>query len=321
MSAKPNCAVIALEEHYLDEEMASHFTGAEARRAPDVEKRLLDLGELRLKEMDEAGIDVQVLSHQSPSGQKLPADVAVAVARRANDRLAAAIAAHPTRFAGFAALPTADPEAAADELERTVAELGFKGAMIHGLADGQFVDAKRFWPIFARAEKLDVPVYLHPAVPHPQVMEAYYKDYAEDFPMVTRAAWGYTVETATQAIRLVLSGVFEAHPKLKIILGHLGETLPFLVWRVDHALARPGQKSISFRNVFCNNFYITTSGNFSTPALLCCVMEMGVNRILFAVDYPFVANPPATRWMDNVPLSEADKGKILSANAQRLLRM
>ncbi len=256
-----------------------------------------------------------------PPAQKLPAEIAVAVTRGVNDRLAAAIATHPTRFAAFAALPTAVPEAAADELERTVTEHGFKGAMIHGLAEGQFVDGKRFWPIFARAEKLDVPIYLHPAVPHPQVMDAYYQDYAQDFPTVIRAAWGYTVETATQAIRLVLSGVFEAHPNLKIILGHLGETLPFLVWRVDHALARPGQKSISFRDIFCNNFYITTSGNFSDPALLCCVMEMGVDRILFAVDYPFVSNPPGTRWMENVPLADADKAKILSGNAQKLLRL
>ena len=115
--------------------------------------------------------------------------------------------------------------------------------------------------------------------------------------------------------------VFEAHPNLKIILGHLGETLPFLVWRIDHALSRPGQRSISFRDIFCNNFYITTSGNFSDPALLCCVMELGVDRILFAVDYPFVMNPPATRWMEGVPLSDADKTKILCGNAQRLLRM
>ena len=321
MLAKPTCPVIALEEHYLDEEMASYFSGVDAQRQGDTHRRLLDVGELRLKEMDEARIDVQVLSHQSPAGQKLPPDVAVAVTQGANDRLAAVIARHPTRFAGFAALPTAHPEAAADELERSVAQLGLKGAMIHGLADGRFVDERRFWPIFARAEQLDVPIYLHPAVPHPQVMDAYYKDYAQEFPSVIRAAWGYTVETATQAIRLVLSGVFEKHPNLKIILGHLGETLPFLVWRIDHALSRPGQKSVSFRDVFCNNFYITTSGNFSNPALLCCIMEMGVERVLFAVDYPFVANPPSTRWMEGAPLSDADKAKILSGNAQRLLKM
>ena len=149
----------------------------------------------------------------------------------------------------------------------------------------------------------------------------YYDDYVKDFPMVARPAWGYTVETATLAIRLVLSGVFERHPKLKIILGHLGETLPFLVWRVDQALKRPGQKSLSFRDIFCNNFYVTTSGNFSNPALLCCVMEMGVDHILFAVDWPFVVNPPATKWMEGVPLCDADKAKILSGNAKRLLRM
>ena len=270
--------------------------------------------------MDEAGIDMQVLSHGAPSAQKIPADVAVDLTRRVNDRLNAAVAAHPKRFAAFAALPTSDPKAAADELERTV-KLGFKGAMIHGLADGVFLDDKRFWPIFERAERLDVPIYLHPSLPHPGVMDIYYKDYAKDFPMVVRAAWGYTVETATLALRLVLSGVFDAHPRLKIVLGHLGETLPFLVWRVDQALARPGHKQMSFRDIFCGNFYVTTSGFFSNPALLCCVMELGIDRILFAVDWPFVTNPPAVRWMEAVPLCDEDKVKILSGNAKRLLRM
>jgi 2,3-dihydroxybenzoate decarboxylase len=271
--------------------------------------------------MDEAGIDVQVISHGAPSTQKLPADKAAALARRVNDRLHAAVAANPKRFAAFAALPTAVPEAAADELERTTKELGFKGAMLHGLANDVFLDDKKFWPIYARAEQLDVPIYFHPSLPQADVRRLYYDDYVKDFPIVTRAAWGYTVETATLAIRLVLSGVFERHPKLKIILGHLGETLPFLVWRIDQALARPGQKALSFRSTFCNNFYITTSGNFSNPALLCCVMEMGVDHILFAVDWPFVMNPPAMEWMQTVPLSDADKAKILSGNAQRLLRM
>jgi len=138
---------------------------------------------------------------------------------------------------------------------------------------------------------------------------------------VVRPAWGYTVETATLAIRMVLSGVFDKYPKLKIILGHLGETLPYLVWRVDMALARPGQKSVSFRDVFCNHFYITTSGFFSNPALLCCVQEIGVDRILFAIDWPFVTNAPGVEWMKDIPLSDGDKEKILSGNAKRLLRM
>ncbi len=321
MFSKPHCPVIAIEEHYWDEELEKTYTGSEAGRPGEQYKRLHDFTGIRLQEMDEAGIDVQVISHGAPSTQKLPADKAAALTRRVNDRLHRAVAANPQRFAAFAALPTAVPEAAADELERTVKELGFKGAMLHGLANDVFLDDKRFWPVYARAEQLDALIYLHPSLPQADVRRLYYDDYVKDFPIVARAAWGYTVETATLAIRLVLSGVFERHPNLKIILGHLGETLPFLVWRVDHALARPGQKALSFRDVFTNNFYITTSGNFSNPALLCCVMEMGIDHILFAVDWPFVLNPPAMEWMATVPLSDADKAKILSGNARRLLKM
>lgn len=321
MFAKPHCPVIAIEEHYWDEELEKTYTGIESARPGEQSRRLHDFAGIRIKEMDEAGIDMQVLSHGAPSTQKLPAETASALTRRVNDRLHAALAPHRDRFAAFAALPTAVPEAAADELERATRELGFKGAMLHGLANGVFLDDKRFWPIYARAEALDVPIYFHPSLPDADVRRVYYDDYVKDFPLVARAAWGYTVETATTAIRLVLSGVFERHPNLKIILGHLGETLPFLVWRIDQALARPGQKSMSFRTIFCNNFYITTSGNFSNPALLCCVMEMGIDHILFAVDWPFVMNPPATEWMAGVPLCDADKAKILGANAKRLLRL
>ena len=321
MLNKPSCPVIAIEEHYWDRELSATYTGVEGVRNLEMMNRLFDLGDLRIKEMDEAGVDVQLISHGAPSAQKLTTPDAVAMVRRVNDRLAEAIARHPTRFAGFATLPTSDPAAAADELERMVTQHGFKGAMIHGLANGVFLDDARFWPIFARAEKLDVPIYLHPALPHPQVMDVYYKEYAKDFPMVIRAAWGFTVETATIAIRLVLSGLFEKHPRLKIVLGHLGETLPFLVWRIDQALSRPGAKPMRFRDIFCNNFWITTSGFFSDPALVCCMMELGVDRILFSVDYPFVENKPGTAWMERIHLSAEDKAKILSGNAKRLLKM
>ena len=319
MLEKPKCPVIALEEHYWDQELAAHAEAVE--RNPKIAERLLDLGALRLKEMDEAGVDVQVLSHGSPSAQQLAGADAAAIVERVNDRLAAFIKTRPDRFAAFGALATCDPAAAANELERIVTRHGFKGAMIHGLTNGQFIDDKRSWPIFERAAKLDVPIYLHPSLPHPAVMDAYYKDYLKEYPMVIRAAWGFTVETATQAIRMVLSGVFDAYPDLKIILGHLGETLPFLVWRIDQALSRPGQKTISFRDVFCGHFYLTTSGNFSNPALLCCVQEVGVDRLMFAVDWPFVQNGLATGWVDTMPLCEEDKIKILSGNARRLLRM
>lgn len=316
-----NIPVIALEEHYWDNELISHIGGAEAVRSRDLLQRLYDVADLRLRAMDESGIDVQVLSHGAPSGQKLAAAVAVDVARATNDRLAEAIARHPTRFAGFAALPTILPEKAADELERTVKDLGFKGAMIHGLTDGLFLDDKRFWPIFERAEALDVPLYLHPSFPHPDVVRAYYSDYIDDFPQVIRAAWGYTVEAATQAIRIILSGVLEKHPGVKIILGHLGETLPFLLWRVNQALSRPGHKQLSFREQFCRHFYVTTSGNFSTPALICTMLEMGIDRIMFSVDYPFVTNDAAMEWVKTLQISTEDKAKFLSGTAQRLLRL
>jgi predicted TIM-barrel fold metal-dependent hydrolase len=320
MTPEGKPVVIALEEHYYDRELSATFDGPEGR-APETRRRLDDLGELRLKEMDEAGIDIQVISHGAPSTQRLDVEAAVRLARNANDRLARAIAAHPDRFAAFAALPTPDPKAAADELERTVTQLGFKGAMVHGLTNGVFFDDKRFWPIFERAQALDVPLYVHPAVPHSAVVEAYYQDYLADFPTLQTAAWGFTVETATQGIRLVLSGVFDAYPDVKIILGHMGEGLPFLLWRIDHALSRPGNRSVSFREQFSQHFYITTSGNFSTPALLCSMMELGVDRILFSVDWPFVPNVPGTKWMHELQLSAEDKTKILSGNAKRLLKM
>ncbi|HEY4141625.1 MAG TPA: amidohydrolase family protein [Pseudolabrys sp.] len=321
MFKKPNCPVIAIEEHYWDRELVKTYVGAEGSKGGLTEEKLFDFATIRIKEMDAAGIDFQVLSHGAPSTQKLPIDIAAKLASEVNDRLAQVCAANPSRFAGFAALPTIDPVAAADELERCVTKHGFKGAMLHGMTNNEFLDHKKYWPIYERAEKLDVPIYFHPSVPHAAVTEVYYQDYAKDFPLVVRPGWGYTVETATQAIRLVLSGVFEKHPNLKIILGHLGETLPFLMWRIDAALKRPGQKPMSFCDIFSKNFYVTTSGFFSNPALLCCVMEMGVDHILFAVDWPFVENPPATEWMKDIPLSDGDKAKILSGNSKRLLRL
>ena len=314
--AKPR--VIAIEEHYWDAELSARMGRA---APPDLQKRISDLGELRLKEMDEAGIDMQVLSHGAPATQNLDAETAIPLARAANDRLHEVIQANPRRLAAFAVLPTADPNAAADEFARAVTKLGFKGAMVHGLTNGHFLDEKRFWPIFEYAQALDVPVYLHPGPPNPAVIDAYYNDYVKKYPSLLTAAWGYTIETATAGLRMVLSGVFDTYPRLKIILGHLGEGLPFLLWRIDAALSRPGNEQISFRKTFSEHFYITTSGFFSDPALLCSVMEMGVDRILFAVDWPYVENSPGTQWMERVPLCAEDREKILGGNARRLLRL
>jgi len=312
--------VIAIEEHYYDDNITQHFTGIDARTGGFVRDKLEDIGAARLKSMDECGIDVQVLSHGAPSTQRLDAETGVRVAALANDHLAELIAAHPDRFAGFAALPTADPKAAADELERAVDKLGFKGAMIHGLTGGEhFFDKKQFWPIYERAQALDVPLYIHPANPHPGVVDIYLKDYAEAFPGILNAGWGFTMETATAGIRIVLSGVLDEYPDVKIILGHLGETLPFLLWRIDMAVNRPGNDGVAFRDAFCSHFYITTSGFFSDPALLCCIQEMGADRTLFAIDYPFVPNEPGPTWMERLMLNAEDKAKILHGNAEKLL--
>ncbi len=319
MPTKPQ--VIALEEHYQDPDVVRAYAPEDARQAPAIAQRLNDVAELRVEEMDDAGIDLQVLSHGNPGLQTMDGESAVRLARIANDRLATTVAARPDRFAAFAALPTPDPKAAADELERAVTKLGFKGALINGLTNGVFFDDKRFWPIFARAAALDVPIYLHPAVPQPAVIEAYYKDYVQDWPSILRAAWGFTVETSTQGVRMVLSGVFDAHPNLKIILGHLGEGLPFLLWRVNMGFAREAKAGRSFREVFCEHFWITTSGFWSDPALLCCVQEMGVDRIMFSVDYPFAPNVPATEWLHKIPLCAEDRAKIASGNARRLLKL
>ena len=317
--------IIALEEHYWDDEVATHFKerGPEMRN-PEMLQRLRDLDTMRIKEMDEAGIDLQIVSHGAPATQRIDAETAVPLAKRAHDRLFESIKKHPGRLKGFAVLPTANPKAAADELERAVTKLNFKGAMVHGLTamDGAnlFLDDKRFWPIFERAQALDVPLYMHPAVPHKAVIEAYYKDYLDQFPSLMTAAWGFGVEAATQGIRLVLSGVFDKYPKLKVILGHMGENLPFAAWRIDHSLGRRNS-NYSFMDVFTDRFWITTSGFFSTPALLCSMQVMGADHILFSIDWPFVKNEPAMEWFDGVSLSAEDKEKIYGGNAKKLLKI
>ncbi len=321
MATRAGQQVIAIEEHYWDHALAEQFTDADTGGSGKLRGLLEDITGKRLELMDAAGVDIQVLSHGAPATQRLaPADAARLTAET-NDRLAEIVAATPDRFAAFAALPTPDPAACADELERAVTQLGMKGAMVHGLTHGVFFDDERFWPVYERAEALDVPLYMHPAVPHEAVVAAYYGEYVKDFPALLNAAWGFTMETATAGIRIVLSGVLDAYPDFRIILGHLGEGLPFLLWRIDHALSRPGNKPSNFREVFCRNFYITTSGNFSDPAMLCSIQELGADRILFSIDWPFVENAPGVEWMEAISLAAEDKAKILNGNAKRLLRL
>lgn len=322
--------VIAIEEHFItpmyQEKVGAndfrnfYLTSRSEQLGHDIIEQNMDLGAKRLAHMDAAGIDMQVLSFGSPGPQAFGAEVAIPMARDANDRLFDTVKAHPGRFAGFAALPTADPKAAAGELERCVDKLGFKGAMIHGHQQGSFLDEKKYWTIFERAEALGVPIYLHPTLPHPDAVKAYFHDYEE----LARAGWGFAVDTSCHFLRIVFAGVFDAYPKLRIILGHLGEGLPFAMHRLhDHtyrAAVRRGLKKTPLEYLK-DNLLVTTSGNWYEPAFVCTLLALGVDNILFAVDWPYETNRTGMEFLKRLSLSDSDKAKIAHLNAERVLRI
>ena len=319
--------IIALEEHFIMPSEERNLPSG-AHRGNDREKllgfdvvgALLDLGDARLAAMDAAGIDLQVLSHNQPGCQALEAGAAIALARDVNDLLFHTVKAHPDRFAAFAALPTADPSAAVKELDRAITRLGFKGAMINGHTHGSFLDDKRFWCILECAQALGVPIYLHPSKPHPAVMKAYFEGYEE----LALAAWGFGIDTGAHFLRLVFAGVFDAFPNLTFILGHLGEGLPFMLHRINDqtclAAARRGLKRAPTQYL-TENLVVTCSGNFSTPAFLCAVMALGVDNVLFSVDWPYESNSAAVDFLKRQALSPHDLGKVAHINAERVLRL
>jgi predicted TIM-barrel fold metal-dependent hydrolase len=324
---------VTVEEHCLTPELRA-VLGAQIhpyypahRWPPALEARLADIGEARIAEMDSSGIDVQVLSTAQPGLEHITADRAVPVARAFNDRIAEAIEAHPDRFAGFAALPTADPEASANELARAVGELGLRGAMINGRTLERFLDDQFFWPIFESAEALGVPMYLHPMPPPKAVYDAYYSGFGDEVGfMLGAGAWGWHVETGLHALRLILAGVFDRFPALQIIIGHMGEVIPFMIERASGALRGASalgpvatRMQLSLSEYFSRNFYISTSGFFSNPPLLCALAVLGPDRILFAVDHPFGDNATGRRFLDDAPISDEDRAKIAHQNADRLL--
>ena len=321
---------IAIEEHFTtpmyrqnvpaNEFRNFYLTSRSEQIGHNIVEELADMGEQRLAHMDAAGVDIQVLSFGSPGPQGFGADIAVPMARDANDLLYEAVKAHPDRFAGFAALPTAAPEAAADELERTVRKLGFKGSMIHGHTQGSFLDERKYWVIFERAEALGVPIYLHPTLAHPNAMKSYFEGYEE----LARAGWGFAIDTSCHFLRIVFAGVFDAFPNLKIILGHLGEGLPFAMHRLnDHtyrAAARRGLKKTPLRYLK-DNMLVTTSGNWYEPAFLCTLLALGADNILFAVDWPYEPKTAGIDFLKRISMSDLDREKIAHLNAERLLRM
>jgi gamma-resorcylate decarboxylase len=318
---------IAIEEHCaIADTLRESAEYAVPGQLNVLERRLLDMDGERLSEMDEHGIGFAVLSINAPGVQSVfDRALAIEVARRGNDALAAAVARHPDRYAGFAALPMQDPDAASAELARAVNDLGFKGAMVNGFSqvgDSDtiiYYDDPIYRPFWATVAQLGVPFYLHPRDPLPNRMPIY-----DGHPWLRGASWAFGVETATHALRLMASGIFDAHPKLTVILGHLGEMLPYNIWRFDHRVTKrpreiPAKRR--FGEYLRSNFYVTTSGNFHTPTLTCAIAEMGADRVLFSVDYPFEEVVDAAAWFDKAEISESDRVKIGRTNAAKLFNI
>lgn len=286
-----------------------------------VHERLLDLGEGRIAHMDETGIDMQVISITSPGVQVFEAELATELAHDANNVLSEAIKKHPERFAGLGAVAPQAPEKAAQELARVMHQLDLRGILINSHSFGEYLDDKKYWSIFEAAEAHNAPIYLHPRTPSP-TMIAPFLDYGLYF-----AGWGFTIETSTHALRLIMSGVFDQFPKLKIILGHMGEGLPFWLQRLDNRYllqVKIGAVEKMPRlpsEYFQDNFVITTSGVCSNPALVHSLEVLGPDKIFFAADFPYESVEEAITFMDNVPIAEEDRLKIYQTNSEKLFRL
>lgn len=307
-------AIIAIEEHFTSPALRNTI----AMRPGPIQTMLDDMTGQRIKDLDEAGIDIAVLSENNPAAHNLDPETSVKLAKASNDFLYEQIQANPKRFKGFAALPLPDPKAAADELERGVTKLGLLGAMIMGTTQGNFLDDKKYRPVFERASKLDVPVYIHPSPVKPAIAEAYFQEHGAG---LSGAPLGFGIETLTHTFRLITSGLFDEYPNLKIIVGHLGEAAPYTLWRTEHNLAKVTKLPKSFSDYYKTHFWLTTSGAFSNSALACAIAEMGVERIMFAVDWPYINNALGTQWLKAAPLSESDRALIFEGNARKLLKM
>lgn len=284
--------------------------------------RLYDVGEARIKRMDAAGIDLQVLSFMSPGVQGLDAARAVPVARAANEWIAGVAKSYPGRFAAFAGLPTQDPKAAADELERAVVKLGCKGALVNGHTQGHYLDEPPWRVLWERAQALDVPIYIHPADAPRPILDAYFKEYPE----LAGAAWGWGIDMGTHVLRLMCGGVFDAYPKAKVIVGHMGELIPFHIRRINRGLsgARTKEGAVMKRTVYeymHDNVFMTTSGVFDPASLTCAIAAVGVDNVLFSVDDPFEDNAAGVAFLQSAPVSPADREKLAHGNAERLLRV
>jgi predicted TIM-barrel fold metal-dependent hydrolase len=321
---------ITLEEHFATPEFfdgPARFLKDRAEqvggRYANLMERLCDVGAKRLAEMDAAGIDMQVLSLSAPGVEQMRTADAIAMARDTNDYLADAVTKHPTRFAGLAALPTGAPEEAAAELERRVHQHGFKGAVINGHNRGRYLDDQFYWPILERAEALNVPIYLHPTPPPQPVIDISYGGFA---PMVTDmlagGAWGWHIETAVHVIRIIFGGVFDRFPKLQFVIGHMGEGLPFMFQRFDIIPMAVTKLKRPVLGYLKENVHYTFSGFNFPPTFLDLLLELGgVDRIMFSADHPYQSMAQARAFLEQIPVSAADKERIAHKNAERLFRL
>jgi predicted TIM-barrel fold metal-dependent hydrolase len=317
---------ITLEEHYAS---PAYLAGpgkemTEQAKKPgspiaNVIAQLPEIGEQRIAAMDKAGIDVQILSLTSPGVEQLDAKTAITVSREANDFLAAAIQKKPTRFAGFAALPTADPQAAVAELERMVGKYGFKGAVINGHVNGRYLDDPFFGPILERAEALNVPIYLHPTQSPQPVRDAWFGGFSPAVSnILAGAGWGWHIETALHVIRMVIGGVFDKYPRLQIVIGHMGESLPFMINRFDIMPKELTKLQRPFSSYLRENIHYTFAGFNYTATFLDLLLEVGADRIMFSADHPYASMIAARAFLDKIPVSEADRHKIAHGNAEHL---
>lgn len=306
------------------ESLWGFYLGNTNPRIARIAQRMQDLDALRLRDMDESGIAKQILSLTAPGVQIFDAPEAVALARSTNDQLAEAIRRHPDRFAGLAAVAPQDPPEAARELERGVRKLGLKGTIVNSHTRGEYLDDPKFWEIFEAAEALNVPVYLHPASLPPAMIGPFLERGLDG------AIYGFAAETGLHALRLVVGGVFDRFPKLQLILGHLGEALPYWFFRIDfmHARMVAANRYQQVRKLqrrpsdyLRNNVCVTTSGMAWQPPILYAMSVMGADRVLYAMDYPYQFVPEEVRVTDDLPISEADKRKLYQTNAERVFRL
>jgi predicted TIM-barrel fold metal-dependent hydrolase len=319
---------IALEEHFVTESFL-RATGAYGKDLPAymeaLQPKLLDLGAGRIAAMDEAAVDFQLLSLAAIGFDQLEATTANALARDVNDELAEAVRSHPTRLGGFATLALKDPDTAAVELERCVTKLGFRGALVDGTTDGLFLDDPRFFPIFEASVHLGVPVYLHPAPPPEPVKNAYFSGLPGELGhLLSIAGWGWHAETGLHTLRLILSGLFDRFPSLQLIIGHMGEGLPYALARSSGVLSQAAphlrQPVAAY---FKSNIHLTTSGYFSQPPLRCALDVVGIDRLMFSIDYPFSPNGRGRDFLDSLQkvLAPEDLAKLVHRNAEALLRL